>query len=410
MATRVGGHAPRYPGPEFWSRKIREIFRVLRGGRALIVSAMPNLNRGAKLRRPPKPFQQLDAFLRDAAKSGLVPGAVAYAGRSGGVAHRVTAGSRALLPRRVRMTLSTIFDLASLTKVLVTAPLVVEAGVRGELSLLDPVERWIEETRRSEVGSLPLHLLLTHTAGFVPDNPMEDYRGSKRALLAAIAREPLEAPPGSKFIYSDVGYILLQVVLERRFGARLDRLAEERIFQPLRFRDTRFGTRARDRSRVAPTERVRGVWLKGRVHDPRTRSKALGGIAGHAGVFGTGEEVARFASMILAGGVSGGRRILSEATVRAMTTNQAAGGVGARRGFGFDIESPYAAPRGRLFSRDSFGHSGWTGVSLWIDPACDGYLVLLTNSVHPNGHKDLKPFRSEAATLAARGLGVAVTS
>ncbi|MEK7380920.1 MAG: serine hydrolase, partial [Gemmatimonadota bacterium] len=93
-------------------------------------------------------------------------------------------------------------------------------------------------------------------------------------------------------------------------------------------------------------------------------------------------------------------------TVRAMTTNQAPGGVGARRGFGFDIESLYSAPRGRHFSRDSFGHSGWTGVSVWIDPACDGYLVLLTNSIHPNGHKDMKPFRAEAATLAARGLGV----
>lgn len=118
--------------------------------------------------------------------------------------------------------------------------------------------------------------------------------------------------------------------------------------------------------------------------------------------------MARFAAMILAGGTSGNRRILSEATIRAMTTNQAPGNVAARRGFGFDIESPYSAPRGRLFSRDSFGHTGWTGVSVWIDPACDGYLVLLTNSIHPNGHKDLKPFRAEAATLAARGLGVRV--
>lgn len=358
------------------------------------------------MRRTGDAFGPLAEYLRQAARSGFVPGAVAYVGRSSGVLHRVAVGSRALLPRRERMTLSTIFDLASLTKILVTAPLVVEAGVRSELSLLDPVERWLEEARGTEVGRLPLHLLLTHTAGFVPDNPMEDYRGSKRALLAAIAREPFEAPPGTKFIYSDVGYIVLQAVLERRFGKRLDALAEERIFQPLGYRDTRYGMRSRDRARVAPTERVRGVWLRGRVHDPRARSKALGGIAGHAGVFGTGEEVARFAAMILAGGVSGGRRILSEETVRAMTTNQAPEGVGARRGFGFDIESLYSAPRGRRFSRDSFGHSGWTGVSVWIDPACDGYLVLLTNSIHPNGHRILTPFRAEAATLAARGLGV----
>lgn len=369
---------------------------------------MPNLKPGRKLRRTVGTFKKFDEWLRQAIKSGAVPGAVAYIGHSDGVVHRVAAGSRALLPRREPMTLATIFDLASLTKILVTAPLAVEAGVRGELSLFDRVDRWLEETRDTKVGRLPLHLLLTHTAGFVPDNPMKDYRGGKRALVSAIAREPLEAASGTKFIYSDVGYVLLQAVLERRFGKRLDALAEERIFQPLGYRDTRFGTRARDRARVAPTERVRGVWLKGRVHDPRTRSRALGGIAGHAGVFGTGAEVARFAAMILAGGVSGNRKILSEATIRAMTTNQAPGNVAARRGFGFDIESPYSAPRGRLFSRDSFGHTGWTGVSVWIDPACDGYLVLLTNSIHPNGHKDLKPFRAEAATLAARGLGVRV--
>jgi CubicO group peptidase (beta-lactamase class C family) len=376
---------------------------------------MQKAKAGAKLRRAGQGspgrtsargrFRALDAFLRAAARAGVVPGAVAFVGRSGGVLHRVAAGSRALLPRRERMTLATIFDLASLAKVMVTAPLVVEAGVRGEISILDPLERHLSETRDTEVGRLPLPLLLTHTAGFVADNPMEDYRGGKSALYAAIAREPLASPPGTKFVYSDVGYVLLQGVLERRFGKRLDALAEERIFRPLGFRDTRFGTRARDRSRVAPTMKARGTWLRGRVHDPRTRTRALNGIAGHAGIFGTGEEVARFASMILAGGVDRGRRVLSEAAIHAMTTNQAPGATGVRRGFGFDIESPYSAPRGALFSRDSFGHTGWTGVSLWIDPACDGYLVLLTNSIHPSGHKDLKPFRAEAATLAARGLG-----
>jgi CubicO group peptidase (beta-lactamase class C family) len=233
---------------------------------------------------------------------------------------------------------------------------------------------------------------------------MEDYRGGKRGLYAAIARERLRAAPGSRFIYTDVGYVLLQGVLERRFGKRLDRLASERLFTPLRFRDTRFGTKRADRRRVAPTERVRGRWLRGTVHDPRTRTKALSGIGGHAGIFGTGAEVARFAELILGGGVRAGRRILSEQAVHWMTTNQAGRGVGARRSFGFDIESPYSAPRGRLFSRRSFGHSGWTGVSLWIDPVRDGYLVLLTNSVHPDGHRDLKSFRAEAATLAARGL------
>ena len=349
-------------------------------------------------------FRALGEFLRSSAASGLVPGAVVVVGRAAGPLYHEAFGRRALRPRQEAMTLRTIFDLASLTKVLVTAPLLVEDATRGEISLLDPLERHLDETRGTRVGALPLRLLLTHTAGFVPDNPIEDYRGSKRALFTAIAREPLASPPGTRSVYSDVGFVLLQGVLERRSGRSLARLADERIFGPLRFRDTRFGVRAADRSRTAPTERVRGRWLRGTVHDPRARAAALRGVGGHAGVFGTASETARYCEMILGGGVSGGRRVLLEETVRAMTVNQCDEAVGVRRGYGFDIESPYSAPRGALFSRNSFGHTGWTGVSLWIDPEADGYLVLLTNAVHPDGHKDLKAFRAEAATLAARAL------
>jgi CubicO group peptidase (beta-lactamase class C family) len=348
---------------------------------------------------------EFDRFARAAAGSGVVPGMVAIAGRSTGRVHRIACGSKALVPRRERMTLDTIFDLASLAKPMVTAPLLVEATVRGDLSLDDPIARWIEETRGTRVGRIPIRLLLTHTAGFVPDNTIEDYAGSKRRLFAAIARGRLRAAPGTRFIYTDVGYVLLQGILERRFGRTLDQLADRFLFRPLGYRDTRFGARAGACARVAPTERWRGAWLRGRVHDPRARAKALGGVAGHAGLFGTGTEVARFAQMMLSDGVWRGRRIVAPETVRAMTTNQVPRTVGVRRGFGFDIESPYATPRGRLFSRRSFGHTGWTGVSFWIDPACDGYLVLLTNAVHPDGHRDLRSFRAEAATLAARALG-----
>ena len=349
-------------------------------------------------------FHDLSEFVRSSAASGLFPGAVVVVGRAAGPLYEEAFGRRALRPRAEPMTLQTIFDLASLTKVLVTAPLIVEDAIRGEYTLDDPLERHIVETKGTEVGAIPLRLLLTHAAGFVPDNPIEDYRGSKSALFAAIAREPLASPPGARSVYSDVGFVLLQGVLERGAGRSLSRLAEERIFRPLRLRDTRFGVRARDRSRTAPTEAVRGRWLRGTVHDPRARAAALRGVGGHAGVFGTGSETGRYCEMILSGGVSGGRRVLLEETVRAMTTNQCDEGLGVRRGYGFDIESPYSAPRGALFSRNSFGHTGWTGVSLWIDPDLDGYLVLLTNAVHPDGHKDLKAFRAEAATLAARAL------
>jgi CubicO group peptidase (beta-lactamase class C family) len=337
-------------------------------------------------------------------KDGRIPGAVVVAGRSSGPVFVRAIGRRALLPRREPMTVRTIFDLASLTKVMVTAPLVVERAVRGELDLEAPLGRYVEETRGSEAGTLPLHLLLTHTAGLCADNPMRDYSGTKERLFAAIARGPLEFRPGARFLYSDVGFVLLQGVLERATGFRLDRLATEELFGPLGFRDTRYGVRAADRARTAPTEREGGRWLRGRVHDPRARTRALGGIAGHAGVFGTARETARFCEMILRGGLSGRRRILSEETVRLLVSNHCPMRVRVRRGYGFDIESPYSSPRGERFSLDSFGHSGYTGVSLWIDPERDGYVVLLTNSVHAGGHKDLKALRYDVGTWAARGL------
>ena len=327
-------------------------------------------------------------------------------GRSKGPSFLTAVGRRAVLPRREPMTVRTIFDLASLTKPMATAPLIVEPAVRGEISLLDPLERHLPETGGFPVGSIPLHMLLTHTAGFVPDNPIEDYAGTKAALLQSIAHEPLASDPGTRFDYSDVGYVLLQLVIERRARRRLDRVADETLFQPLGFRDTRFGARATALTRTAPTERDRGRFLRGRVHDPRARSRALSGVGGHAGMFGTAEEVARFCEMILKGGVSRGRRVLSEETVRAMTTDQCGGNLGVRRGFGFDIESPYSAPRGIGFSRSSFGHSGWTGVSMWIDPEADAYVVLLTNAIHPDGHKDLKTLRADVATRAAEALGI----
>ncbi|HEY2924267.1 MAG TPA: serine hydrolase domain-containing protein [Candidatus Eisenbacteria bacterium] len=354
-------------------------------------------------------FESLRSYLESRIEEGVVPGAVIAIGRGGRLLHLAALGRRALRPHVERMTESTIFDLASLTKPMVTAPLVLELASAGKLSLEDPVGRHLVELRGSETGAVPLTSLLTHTSGLPAMNPLIDYRGGKERLFTALAKERLQARPGERFVYSDVGYMLLQGVVERTTGKGLDRAASERIFGPLSFRDTRFGTRAKDRSRVAPTEREqgnRGPWLRGRVHDPRARSRAMSGVAGNAGVFGTAEETARFCEMLLRGGMDGRQRILGGETVRLMTTNQLPASLGVRRGFGFDIESPYDSPRGTLFSGESYGHSGYTGVSMWIDPRYGAYFVLLTNSLHAGGHKDLKAFRSEAATLAARGLGI----
>jgi len=357
-------------------------------------------------------YMPLYSYLQSRIEEGLVPGAVIAAGRARGKMHRAALGNRALKPRVEAMTERTVFDLASLTKPMATAPLVLQLVAEGALGIGDPVERHIKELRGSAAGAVSLSSLLTHTSGLAAMNPLADYEHGKGELYAAIARAPVEAAPEERFVYSDVGYMLLQGVAERITGTSLDRLARERLFRPLGFKDTRFLPLASDRSRIAPTEREQGAtgpWLRGRVHDPRARSRAMAGVAGNAGVFGTAGEVARFCEMLLRGGRSsgaGGRRILARETVRLMTTNQCRPGLGVRRGFGFDIESPYDSPRGALFSGESYGHSGYTGVSMWIDPVNEAYLVLLTNSLHAGGHKDLKAFRSEAGTLAARALGI----
>ncbi|HXL14944.1 MAG TPA: serine hydrolase domain-containing protein, partial [Methylomirabilota bacterium] len=270
-------------------------------------------------------FEPLRSYLESRIAEGLVPGAVFAVGRAAGTVCRATLGKRALQPRAEPMTERTIFDLASLTKPMVTAPLLVELSLSGAVGLDDALDRHLEETRGTRAGSLTLRSLLTHTSGLPAMNPLEDYRGGKPRLYAAIAREPLAAEPGERMIYSDVGYMLAQGVIERTARKGLDRLAKERIFGPLRFRDTAFRTRVKDRSRVAPTERLHGdhgPWLRGRVHDPRARSRALAGVAGNAGVFGTSEETERFCGMLLRGGMDGRRRILNQETVRLMTTNQ----------------------------------------------------------------------------------------
>ena len=369
----------------------------------------------SEIRYPARPMphslEPLRTFLRSRIAEGLVPGVVFALGKSDGRVHLEAMGHRALKPRRETMTERTIFDLASLTKPMATAPLLTELAVRGKVGLDDPLDRHLVETKSSKVGKVTLRSLLAHTSGLPAMNPIGDYAGTKEKLYAAIAREPLEAEPGQRLVYSDVGYMLAQGVIERVTKKGLDRLARERIFAPLGFRDTMFGSRARDRRRIAPTERLhgdKGPWLRGRVHDPRARSRAMDGVAGNAGMFGTAEETARFCVMMLRGGRSGRRRVLEAETVRLMTTNQCPPALGVRRGLGFDIESPYSAPRGSLFSADSYGHTGYTGTSMWIDPVNDAYFVLLTNSLHAGGHKDLKAFRSGAGTLAALALGIEV--
>jgi uncharacterized protein YbbC (DUF1343 family)/CubicO group peptidase (beta-lactamase class C family) len=331
-----------------------------------------------------------------------VPGAGVLVGRRGKIAYARAFGRRAVEPDAETMTLDTVFDLASLTKPVVTATAVMILVEQGKIRLGDTLAQLMPEFDNHGKGAITVEQLLRHRSGLIADNPLADYQdGPETAWKRLAALEPTN-PPGDHFRYSDVNFLILGRLVERISGARLDRFAAQHIFEPLGMRDTAFRPIGEAGAtvpvaRIAPTEKDNGVMLRGVVHDPRAR--ALGGVAGHAGLFGTADDLAVFAQMVLEPG-----RVLAPATVAAMT---AAGDTAPkeRRGLGWDIDTAYSAPRGKRFGARSFGHTGFTGTSLWIDPETEMFVILLASRLHPDG-KAASPtaLRSEVATLAAEAV------
>lgn len=334
-----------------------------------------------------------------------LPGAVVLVERKGKVVFRRAYGHRALLPEREPQTLDTIFDVASLTKPIATATSVMILVEEGKLNLSDPVVRHIPEFAPDggDRAKVSIEQLLTHRAGFEPDDPLEIYTGSPAEIFARKYARRLAAPPGSRFVYSDVGYEVLGELVRRVSGKPLDQFAAERIFQPLGMKDTRFFRRALSppSHRIAPTEKREGRWMRGEVHDPR--AYALGGVAGHAGLFSTADDLARFCRMVLNGGRLGNVRILSPLAIAAMTRPRyyADGDV---RALGWDIATAWSKARGDLFPPGSFGHTGFTGTSLWLDPTTDTFVVVLSNGVHPDGKGNVTPLRGAVSNIVAAAI------
>ena len=312
----------------------------------------------------------IDTAIRDAIAKGETPGAVVLVEYEDRVALRRAYGSRALEPAREPATPDTVYDIASLTKSVATAPSVMILVEEGKVRLGDPVVRYIPEfgSGGGDRAKVTVEQLLTHRAGFPPDDPLDLYTGTPDEIFARKYALPLQSSPGESFIYSDVGYEVLGELVRRVSGQRLDEFAAERIFRPLGMIHTTFLPLAHGipASRIAPTERRDGRMLRGEVHDPR--ASALGGVAGHAGVFSTADDLARFCRMLLAGGRQGGARVLSPLGVEALTRPRFYGD-GDVRALGFDMATAYSRNRGDLFPLGSFGHTGFTGTSLWIDPA-----------------------------------------
>ena len=344
----------------------------------------------------------LDSIVRDAIHDGQIPGAVVLVWHNGAVIYRKAFGNRALEPRREPMTVDTIFDIASLTKVVATTTAVMQLVQKGEVRSNDPVVKYIPEFGVNGKEDITVRNLLTHFSGLRADidlNP--EWEGRDTAFRMAFAETPAY-PPGSRFLYSDTNFIALGALVEKASGTTLDAYCAQKIFTPLGMTHTRFLPPASWRNKIAPTEYdEHDKMLRGIVHDPRARR--MGGVAGHAGVFSTADDLSRFAQALL-----NGSSVLSKEMIEKMTTPQQPPTATALRGFGWDIDSPFSSNRGELLPVGSFGHTGFTGTSMWIDPTTRTFIILLANAVHPRGKGSAVALRSKLATAVAAALPLTV--
>ena len=359
----------------------------------------------AQSTQPPS-LAQLDSIMQQAVTRGVVPGGVLLVGHDGAVVYRKAFGMRSLEPAREPMTADTVFDIASLTKCVVTATAIMQLAEDGRLRLNDPVAAYIPEFAKNGKEGITVRQLLTHFSGLPEDLDLKTpWHGRDEAFRMAMESKPL-FPPGSRFLYSDINFLVLGFVVEKISGASLDEYAAAHIFQPLAMRETRFLPPPQLRARIAPTEYDENHrMMRGVVHDPTARR--MGGVAGNAGVFSTADDLARYAQELLAG-----NRILSALSIQKMTTPQQPPTAAVLRGLGWDIDSPFASNRGEFLPVGSFGHTGFTGTSLWIDPTTNSYIILLTNAVHPHGKHStaaLISLRSRVASVAAQSLALSVS-
>ena len=357
-------------------------------------------------------FSRIDELVQDAIAAKAAPGAVVLVGRGDQTIYEKAYGSRATVPSQEPMTLDTVFDVASLTKVVATTTAVMTLIEQGRVRLNDPVATFVPGFDRYGKSGITVRHLLTHVSGLRPDVDLHPWTGYDAAIALAVDEVPTAAP-GDHFVYSDINFFLLGDIVSRVTGQSLDAYLRRAVFEPLGMRDTGFLPAKTLLPRIAPTERCaeQDAWpckrpdappLRGVVHDPTARR--MGGIAGHAGLFSTARDLKRFARMLINGGELEGVRVMSAATVaRMITPVQLPAGAGTR-GLGWDIDTSFSSNRGDLFPIGSYGHTGFTGTSIWIDPASKSYVIFLSSRLHPDGVGDVGVLRSRIATVAAAAL------
>ena len=350
---------------------------------------------------------RIDDVVREAIAAKKLPGAVVVVGRGDTIVWRKAYGERAVQPSHEPMTLDTIFDMASLTKVVATTPAVMKLVEDGKIRLTDPVASFIPEFGKYGKDRVTVRDLLTHTSGLRPDLDLGDDWSGYDAGVKLATEEVLS---DRRFVYSDINFLLLAEIVARVSKQPFDEFVRTQIFGPLGMRETMFKPTAALMPRIAPTQACAPTdkscagqpMLRGVVHDPTARR--MGGVAGHAGLFSTAADLAIYCRALLGGGAVGQTRVLAPLTVARMTSPASPAGDPNVRGLGWDLDSSYSANRGELLPLGSYGHTGFTGTSIWIDPATRVFIIFLSNRVHPDGTGDVTPLRARVATIVASSL------
>ena len=364
----------------------------------------------------PSQLKHIDEAVHAAIESKEIPGAVVLAARHGRIGYLKAFGNRAVTGQPEPMTLDTIFDLASLTKVLAATPAIMTLVEQGKIRLDDKVKRYLPLFTGGGKENITLRELLTHYSGLRADFDLSKVWTGYDATMQELWSETTQSEPGKEFLYSDLNFITLGEVVREVSGQPLDVFVKEHIYSVLRMNETTYNPPESWRPRIAPTETrdrslqyLKGhddsaasqVILRGEVHDPT--AWRMGGVSGHAGLFSSARDIAIYAQMLLNRGRYQGVRVFSPLTVRAMTTPQSPKLSTALRGLGWDIETGYSSPRGDLFA-DGYGHTGFTGTSLWIHPATGTFIVILSSRVHPDGRGDATHLRGVVADIVAAAI------
>ncbi len=359
-------------------------------------------------------LDHIDDAVAASIQAGEAPGAVVLVARRGKIGYWKAFGMRSLRPEREPMTRDTIFDLASLTKVVATTPAVMLLTQNGMIRIGDRVKRYLPLFTGGGKENITVRQLLIHYSGLPPDFDLSKPWQGREAALEELWHIATQAPPGKEFLYSDLNFIALGEIVRAVSGQSLDIFVQQQLYRPLGMTETTFTPPATWRGRIAPTESrnrseqyLKGnaaasapQMLRGEVHDPT--SWRMGGVAGHAGLFSSARDLAIYAQMLLDQGSSQGGSLLSPLTVQAMTRPQSPAGAPVR-GYGWDIDTSYSSPRGDLFS-GGFGHTGFTGTSIWIHPPTGTFVIILTNRVHPDGKGDVTRLRAVIANIVASAI------